>query len=93
MRTGFKRKPTDPIYKKSRVEFLLANPVCACAKELGCKMKSTDIHHMHGRLGKLLNDQSKWLAVCRQGHDWIGSNISKAREFGWICEKGLWNKQ
>jgi len=56
-------------------------------------MKSTDIHHMHGRLGKLLNDQSKWLAVCRQGHDWIGSNISKAREFGWICEKGLWNKQ
>ena len=53
--------------------------------------KLTEVHHMRGRAGSLLLDQRYWLAVSKQGHRWIHSNIEKARALGWLCELGKWN--
>lgn len=53
--------------------------------------KLNEIHHTRGRLGSLLTDKRYWLAVSKQGHRWIHSNITEARKRGWICEKGKWN--
>lgn len=51
-----------------------------------------DIHHTHGRIGSLLLDESKWRAVCRNCHHWIGSFVKRARELGLIAPAGEWNK-
>jgi hypothetical protein len=54
--------------------------------------KLTEIHHSRGRLGSLLRDQRFWIAMSKAGHRWVHSNIPEARQRGWICEAGQWNK-
>ena len=54
---------------------------------------ATQVHHVRGRLGKLLLDQMYWLPVSAEGHQWIHSHIQEARKMGYICAKGSWNKQ
>lgn len=73
-------------YIKAKQAFL-AGKKCAVYPTL----KAVEVHHTSGRIGQLLNDQSKWLAVSTQGHRWIHMNIKEAREFGWICPHGQWN--
>jgi hypothetical protein len=51
-----------------------------------------EVHHLRGRLKTLLRDQRGWMAVSREGHEWIHNNIHKARLMGWLCEKGAWGK-
>lgn len=53
--------------------------------------KLTEVHHMAGRAGALLTFKPMWLAVSKQGHRWIHSNIEEARKMGFICGQGLWN--
>lgn len=45
---------------------------------------SCDIHHRNSRIGEKLNDTSDWIAVSREGHNWIHQNLSKARALGLI---------
>ena len=56
----------------------------------------SEIHHMRGRgyggRGPLLMDERFWLAVSSRGHAWIDANRGLARQRGWLCEKGSWNK-
>lgn len=74
-------------------------PVVACIKELreGRKYgypisaKLNEIHHIHGRAGKLLRFQKAWVAVSKQGHRWIHSNPEEARRYGWLGPVGTWN--
>lgn len=47
-------------------------------------LRSTEIHHKAGRVGKLLNDTHFWLAVSREGHVWIHNHANLAREHGWL---------
>jgi hypothetical protein len=54
--------------------------------------RTTDIHHIQGRLGPLLTDERFWLAVSRSGHDWIHAHPEESRQKGWLCEKGKWNQ-
>lgn len=76
-------------YRKCRELFLQVNPFCqACWTS-----KATDIHHRFGRVGKLLNYTPLWMGVCRQCHDWIGSNPTQARINGWVAPIGQWNNQ
>lgn len=56
------------------------------------KVKPDQVHHMRGRLGPLLLDQRYWLGVCDEGHRWIDANRAKAREMGWLCKVGDWNR-
>lgn len=46
--------------------------------------RSCDIHHKAGRTGWRLNDESQWLAVSREAHEWIHANPSEARRRGWL---------
>lgn len=43
-----------------------------------------DIHHKAGRTGWRLNDETQWLAVSREAHEWIHANPSEARRRGWL---------
>ena len=51
-----------------------------------------EVHHMRGRLGPLLNDKRFWLAVSKAGHRWIHQHPHAARQRGWLCQPGEWNK-
>lgn len=43
---------------------------------------ATEVHHMGKRRGAALNDESKWLAVCRKNHERIEGNLAWARANG-----------
>ena len=58
-----KRAVALRLYAKRRRAFLEANPVCH-----RCHERATDVHHMQGRVGGLLLDESKWLPLCRDCH-------------------------
>jgi len=46
--------------------------------------RATEIHHMNKRRGKMLLDESFWLAVCRDNHERIELNKAWAREHGFL---------
>ena len=75
-------------YLKAKREFLDGKR-CAVYPFLD----AVEVHHKHGKLKKLLMYKRFWLPVSRIGHDFIHRNIAEARKRGWICRKGLWNKQ
>jgi hypothetical protein len=75
-----KRKATMKEYKKVRVEYLSAHPICQVD---GCKRFATDVHHRKGRLGHLLCDVTHFLAVCRPCHQHIEIAPSWATENGY----------
>lgn len=61
------------IYLKKRNEYLEANPNC-----VRCGMRATEVHHMAGRVGDLLLDESKWASMCRDDHRWATENPAAA---------------
>jgi hypothetical protein len=48
---------------------------------------ATEIHHMKGRMGKLLIDERYFLAVSREGHIKIGDNPEWAMEMGYSLSR------
>ena len=73
-------------YLKLRAAFLRSNQTCAVYPW----KKAEDVHHMRGRVGKLLCDVRHWLAVSREGHEKIGREPEWARRMGYLCAKGQW---
>lgn len=45
---------------------------------------ATEIHHKKKPKCKYLNDESTWMAVSREGHEWIEANKKLARERGYL---------
>ena len=70
-----KRAKASRIYLTARSRFLGSHPVCQRCDG----RRSTDIHHTAGRSGSNYQDQTTWLALCRQCHDWIHQHPSQAR--------------
>lgn len=68
-------------YKKVREAYLEDNPNCE-AKISGCSYEATEIHHKKGRIGNLLQDDTNFLAVCRNCHRWIEEHPKEAKELG-----------
>jgi hypothetical protein len=64
------------------------NQICHVA---GCGKKATDLHHSRGRIGRLLNAEEFWMALCRTHHNFVHSNPSQAREMGLLPPIGQWN--
>ena len=52
----------------------------------------TEVHHKRGRAGALLLDERWWLGVSKFGHRAIHMFPRLARERGWLCAVGEWNK-
>jgi hypothetical protein len=72
------------------VEPLLKSQIGAWALHLcgmdKCVPRSTEIHHMRKPKSKYLNDESTWMAVSREGHEWIENNKSEARKRGYLFD-------
>lgn len=100
-----KAKRTDPeylLYKQEAREFIrraqqngVKCPIVTTIEDLKLRANPTvtEVHHTRGRAGSLLRDQRWWLAVSRCGHNFVHENIELAREYGWICPKGEWNRR
>ena len=73
-------------YKKVREAYLESNPNCE-AKLNGCTFESTEIHHKKGRIGNLLQDDTYFLAVCRNCHHYIELNPIEAKEKGFSLSR------
>lgn len=50
----------------------------------GNSVRATEVHHVDGREGSLLNNEATWLAVSRAGHTWIHEHPNEARKRGWL---------
>jgi len=73
-----KRAKQDKIYLAKRIVFLKQNQFCAVYPN----KKATEIHHKYSGKDrdKYYLDETTWLAVSRDGHNWIHSNPKEARE-------------
>lgn len=83
-----KRATEQRRYLKLRAEFLKIHSCCAVYPYLN----ATEVHHRRGRRGNLLCDVRFWLPVSKSGHETIHHSPLVARERGWICCVGEWNK-
>jgi len=72
-----KRAEEMELYHKLRPIFLKGK-ICPIEKT-----PATDIHHMRGRVGKLLLDMKYWLGVSRKGHKKIEENPNWAKKMGY----------
>ncbi len=71
-------------YWPLRRKFLEEHPFC----ELDiCGNRSTNIHHMKGQAGLMMNDTRYFLAVCVPCHDYIESHKNEMRAKGIILYK------
>jgi len=81
-------------YGKARNIFLSEHRRCAVFPAL----EATEIHHLQGKLGKLLMYEPYWVPVSRLAHVWIHDHPEEARQKMWgghaiLCAKGDWNRQ
>ena len=78
-----KRKIENLKYSVLRIEFLgkKENQICPITKQ-----QTIEVHHTYcGKdRAKYYLDVSTWLAVSRDGHNWIHSNPKEARELGYL---------
>lgn len=74
-----KRAKEMKTYSALRKHFLSDHPTCAVFPY----RRSKDVHHMAKRGINYLNTKT-WLAVSREGHEFIHKNPSKARAEGWL---------
>jgi hypothetical protein len=73
------------VYNKNRKIFLMGKcGIRSCQAEISniCTVIATQVHHSAGRIGANLLDQSKWLAVCHNCHEWIERHPKEAKERG-----------
>ncbi len=97
-----KKAPRKPIKKfsdkraKRNVAYLLArdvflqedkNKFCPVMSKLYNKtVPTSEIHHTNSKENERLNDREYWLAVSREGHQYIHSNPEIAYEEGWLTK-------
>lgn len=92
-RVSPKRRLLLAQYARLRRKFLHRHPLCQWALEnYGTKEPATEVHHTRGRAGSLLLDTRFWKAVSHAGHVEIHNNVPFARELGFFCAPGQWNK-
>lgn len=77
-----KRIAQEKIYSQLRKAFLNKNSICPITGE-----KTTDIHHMKGRIGELLINTRYWLAVSREAHILIEQNPEWAKKQGYSLSR------
>ena len=81
------RYKQERVYLKKRKSFLLSSKLCQAKLPNRCTTHATDVHHKQGRIGKLLTDETKFLAVCRSCHDWIEMHPIEAKELGFSISR------
>lgn len=82
-----KRSKEERLYLGKRIIFLQEHPMCQAHLPGICTEYSTDVHHKEGRIGELLLDDTKWLALCRSCHEWVEHNPEEAKEKGFSIKR------
>jgi hypothetical protein len=79
-----KRKVENAKYLVLRIEFLgrPENQKCPITGK-----PTTDVHHMKGRIGRLLLDTRYWVALSRDGHKYVEENPEWAKENGYSLNR------
>lgn len=79
-----KRVIQEREYSVKRKIFLENNPMCQAHIQGICTNQATECHHKYS--GKDRNqyfvDETTWIAICRNCHNWIHANSKNAREMG-----------
>lgn len=75
-----KRSKENKVYKTLRDVFLFGK-ICPITGE-----KATEVHHTYSGKdrAKYFLDVKTWLAVSRDGHNWIHTNPAEARQKGYL---------
>jgi hypothetical protein len=77
---------------RARVKVWLVGKTCdLCASLTEKDVPATQCHHYRGRVGRLLNLEEFWQAMCDSCHQWIHLNPMEARMLGWLAGPGEWN--
>lgn len=79
-----KRKVENAQYSVLRIEFLSKpeNQKCLITGWPTC-----DIHHKKGRVGSLFLDTKYWVALSREGHQFVEENPEWAKENGYSLDR------
>lgn len=80
-----KQRRIEAAYNVLRKTYLDKNQMCQ-AHLSGCATYATDIHHKAGR-GEHMLDQSTYMAVCRNCHQWIELHPIEAKQKGFSVER------
>lgn len=82
-----KKIKLDAEYSAKRKIFLSKHPMCQAHIPGICTQQSSDVHHMSGRVGSLLLDETKWLSLCRACHMYIELHPEIAKEMGYSIKR------
>lgn len=79
-----KRIKEDKEYSSKRKIFMVANPICQANIPSLCSTLSTDVHHTYSGAdrNKYYLDETTWVSICRNCHNWIHAHSREARELG-----------
>ena len=80
-----KRTEQNKIYLIRRPLFLATNTDCKINSE-DCTKKTKDVHHTYSgkNRNKYFLDETTWIAICRNCHNWIHDNPKQARKIGYL---------
>lgn len=78
-----KRTIQEREYSVKRKLFLQNNPMCQAHIQGICTNQATECHHKRGRIGNDLTDETLFLALCHNCHEYI------ERERTWAIEMGF----
>lgn len=78
-----KLKETFKGYKKQVKEFLSRPENLVCKIQMACTGVIAEcVHHVAGRTGEKLKDESDWMPACQKCNLWVEENDAEAREKG-----------
>jgi hypothetical protein len=81
-----KRKTALAEYTAKRIVFLAENPYCGIGVD-GCEKRASEVHHLRGRVGADLLDESMWKGACRPCHQYVTEHPKEAIERGWALPR------
>lgn len=87
-----KRGKENREYLKENKKFLKLNTTCGANVidqhgKLICTFRATEVHHMAGRIGKMLLEKTYWLPCCNVCHRWIELNPIEAKKRGYSLSR------
>lgn len=82
-----KRSKEEKLYSAKRVLFLLEFPMCQANIQGVCKGQATEVHHKKGRIGNDLLDETNWLALCHNCHEYVENHREFAMEKGYSIKR------
>ena len=82
-----KRSKEEKLYSAKRVLFLLDFPMCQANIQGVCKGQATEVHHKKGRIGNDLLDETNWLALCHNCHEYVENNREFSMEKGYSIKR------